>query len=648
MEDGQKSKDQLIAELAELRLRIEELQRKYEDHQLALKIVKESEEFFRNIVENSPDLVAIIDVNGRIVTANHQFRESFGYQDLRDIARRNIFEFILPEEVERAREDYALLKKKGIVRNLEYHVLKGDGTYVPVEFSASKMTDAEGNAIGFFAIARDITKRKMLEKALRESEERYRELVENQGEGISFVDGEENFVFANPASEEIFGVPPGTLPGRNLREFTDESTFKMIREQTRARMSGKKSTYEIKIIRPDGEKRWIRLTAMPRFDENGSFTGAFGVFSDITQRKFMEEALKESEEKYRAFIQSASDAIISCDSEGIIISWNKGARDIFGYEEEEALGRSIRMLMPEEKMESYIETLRSSISGSGETLAGRLIETYGRRKDGSIFPLELSSASWETARGTFYTGIIRDITQRKIMEQELRLANRELNAYAHTVSHDLRSPIATIEGYAQLATKACEEGDRELEKKSLETIRRLTGRAIHLIDSLLEYAKSGKLEGEMTEVNPGEIIAETLMEYNESIHNSGVEVTVKERFPNVIADPVKLHQVFSNLLGNALKFMGDNPHPQVEIDWETREGMLEVSVRDNGIGIHPDLKEKIFEPFRRFNHKRDPGLGIGLSTVKRAVEAWGGSIWMESAPGRGSSFFFTIPLAKSL
>lgn len=362
------------------------------------------------------------------------------------------------------------------------------------------------------------------------------------------------------------------------------------------------------------------------------------------ERKRVEERLRESEERFRVLTRTANDAIIVCDEKGVISFWNKGARDIFGYTEEEILGKSIRILIPEDRVKRYYESLRKRDASGEFRVVGRITEAVGRRVDGSTFPLELSVASWHTARGRFYTGIIRDITWRKQMEKELKNRNRELEAYAHTLSHDLRNSLALLEGYAEAVEESLEKGNREAADAALEGITKVSHRMSRYIESLLQYAEAGESTETAVPTDPLEVLKELLEELAPELEEEGAEVTVPSSLPRVTVAPIRLRQVFSNLLDNAVKFTAAaGIKPKVVVEVRLENGQAVFTVKDNGPGLPEGVGDEIFEPFSRFASRPCPGLGIGLSTVKRAVEGWGGRVWVESRPGEGCSFHFTAP-----
>jgi len=229
--------------------------------------------------------------------------------------------------------------------------------------------------------------------------------------------------------------------------------------------------------------------------------------------------------------------------------------------------------------------------------------------------------------------------------EELRARNEELDTFAHTVSHDLIGPLATLEGFAVVAGDAFIEGDDSLEEESLNAVLKLSRRLIYIVQTLLEYARAGRPQGEVERVDPGKIIKDVLADLEKATKREGVEVQVAENLPDVLLDPLKLAQVFSNLIGNSVKHAGGESNLKIEIGAYGQDEMVTLFVRDNGQGMDAGKLDTIFEPFVRLDSRETYGLGLGLAIVKRAVEAWGGALWLQSAPGAGTTFFFTAPAA---
>ena len=367
-------------------------------------------------------------------------------------------------------------------------------------------------------------------------------------------------------------------------------------------------------------------------------------FRDITDRRRTETELRDSEELHRTLVGISPDAITVTDLKGCITYVSTQTLNMHGYHsEEELLGKSVRIFLDPSEYERGADMWRKTLE-EGEI---RNVEFAAVRKNGERFVAELNAALIRDSRGEAknVVAFTRDINERKRMERELRSRNEELEAFAHTISHDLLTPVAIVEGYAKAALEADEEGRAEAERECLEAIARGARRMGDLINSLLQYAQAGHVDADSYGVDPEEVLLEILADFEDELQSKKIRVEAGTDLPRIEVDGVKLRQVFSNLITNAIKHMGDNVQPSLQVSASCEGTTATFCVRDNGIGIPPELHNKVFEPFRHFSLTTSPGLGIGLSTVKRAVKAWGGKVWVESKPGEGAAFYFTAPLA---
>ncbi|MBC7247450.1 MAG: PAS domain S-box protein [Actinobacteria bacterium] len=471
-----------------------------------------------------------------------------------------------------------------------------------------------------------------------EDKDRFRAIIENQALGISEVDEGEMFLFANSAAHGIFGVPQGTLVGRNLREFTDEESFRQVREETEVRKKGESSTYDLAIIRGDGERRIIRVTASPRFDANGRYLSALAIYSDVTELKKAEESLRRRERYFRALLHNAADMVTILD-EDFRFRWGSRSTVTVTGHNEAIYGKSILDFIHPDDREGSRADLTFALRNPRTPV--HAVRRF-RHGDGSYHYHEAivnNLLDDPDVRGIIINS--RDVTERKLMEEQLVARNRELDAFATTVSHDLRTPLSIITGYAQLLQS--DDLTDEERKAYVASIARAAQRLDDFTASLLVYAQAGKPEGNMVSLDPGTVIEEVLSERKGDLETSHIEVEVSEELPLIVADRFKLHQVIYNLLDNAIKYTAEAAKPRVEIGAARQGGLVTFYVRDNGCGIDPRFVADIFLPFKRLEGGKSHGLGIGLATVKRAVEAWGGRVWVNSRPGEGSTFFFTAP-----
>jgi PAS domain S-box-containing protein len=373
---------------------------------------------------------------------------------------------------------------------------------------------------------------------------------------------------------------------------------------------------------------------------------------EIAERKRAEEALSTSEVRFRSLVQSANDAIILANRNGEIISWNKGAQTIFGYEDSEVLGKPLMLIMPERYRDLHQLGLRRFLASGEARVIGRTVELHGLRKDGVEFPLELNLTTWKTNEGTLFSGIIRDITERKRTEekltqqaQELARSNAELEQFAYVASHDLQEPLRMVANYTQLLSRRYKD---KLDTNAQEFIAFAVDGATRmqrLINDLLEYSRVGTRGKPFVQTDCSSSLGQAIVNLRGAIDESRAIVT-NEELPTVLADGGQLVQLFQNLIGNAIKFRGQAT-PRIHISAEEKHDHWLFAVRDNGIGIDPQYADRIFIIFQRLHgYSEYPGTGIGLSICKKIVERHRGRIWMESELGKGSSFYFTIPVTS--
>lgn len=410
---------------------------------------------------------------------------------------------------------------------------------------------------------------------------------------------------------------------------------------------------------------------------------------EIAGHKPAEQTLRDSESRFRSVTESANDAIISADSSGKIVSWNSGARTIFGYADEEAIGKPLSILMPERYRAAHEEGMHR-VNTTGEThVIGNTIELHGLRKDGSEFPLELSLASWQLDNDTFYSGIIRDITERKQVQQriidlnadlerrvaerttELEAINSELAAEIaererveeerakavhareelfFVISHDLKNPLGTIKGTAQLLLKRADEMRPRPDPRIIEGIKRIETSAAKmnmLINELLDFARlqaNQQIDLQRSNVDLVSLARQSVDEYQTTTrHHIKLETTL----PALTGywDAFRIERVLANLLSNAIKY---NPPPGKITVAVEREGPWAVlSVQDQGTGIPASELPHIFEWFRRAENisSRISGAGIGLASSRQAVEQHGGTLTVQSKEGVGSTFTVRLPLS---
>jgi PAS domain S-box-containing protein len=351
---------------------------------------------------------------------------------------------------------------------------------------------------------------------------------------------------------------------------------------------------------------------------------------------------------FRALLDSAPDAMVIADYEGNIQLANRQVERLFGYREQELVGQSVEVLVPERfrhghvaKRDSYL--LHPTPRPMGE---GRLL--FARRKDGTEFPAEISLGPLQTEQGLLISSAIRDITERKQTEQalaekvrELARSNADLEQFAYIASHDLQEPLRAVAGCVHLLKQGYgEKLDARADEFIRHTVEGVT-RMQALIEDLLTYSRAGGIWGAMETVDMGEILQTALTNLSPLIQEAHAQVQVGE-LPKVTGNRTQLLQLVQNLLSNAVKFHSE-ARPIIEVQAQRDGSDWAFSVQDNGIGIEAQYFERIFRLFQRLHTRRAyPGTGLGLAICKKIIENHGGRIWVESTPGHGATFFFTL------
>ena len=396
-------------------------------------------------------------------------------------------------------------------------------------------------------------------------------------------------------------------------------------------------------------------------------------FSDEMEQRVLERTaqlqhanmeLAQSEERFRSVAQSANDAIISADSAERIITWNKGARMIFGYTEEEVVGKPLTILLPERYQDAYRKGLER-VRSSGETRGiGSPIELHGLRKDAHEFPLEISLAAWEAGGRTFHSGIVRDITERKGAEEALRQAHdqlemrvqerteeilkktRDLETLLYVTSHDLREPLRAIENFSRMVhdryAKLLDDKGRDF----LQRVVRGTQRMDQLMTDILTLSRVQRMELPAEEIESESIVREVLRRLEDKIKEIGATVRVMDNLPRWKGNRTWATQGVYNLIGNALKFSRNGTAPEVEIasyQPTVEDGpVVGIVVRDRGPGVAPEHAERIFQLFQRAVGREVEGTGAGLAIVRQVAERHGGRAWVQPREGGGSEFILTF------
>ena len=654
--------DQLLRENEDLRHRLEEA----EDALRALRAgevdavlveagreqvytLETADKPYRLLVEQMPHGAATLTADGAIIYCNRRFAELLRWP-VHSLLGKPIGRFVAPESRPLLKD----LLRDGQTAEVQGEVVlqQADGTPVPVYLG---VTTVQEGALGSCLMVTDLTEQRHYQElqrtqaALRDSERRFREMIDALPVAIYTTDLQGRLTHFNPAAVEFSGRvpelgvdswcvtwklyrPDGTpLPH-------DECAMALALKEGRA-VRGTETIAE----RPDGKRVWFMPYPTLLRDAEGRLVGAINMLLDMTERKQGEHAAA----LLSAIVDSSEDAIISKDLNGIITSWNESAERLFGYSPQETIGRSITMLMPADRRDEEAEILARLKRGERVDH----FDTIRIRKDRSLVPISLTISPIRDSRGCIVgaSKIARDITSRKEIEAALKEADRRKDEFLATLAHELRNPLAPIRNALRILM-AKGPPDPELQW-ARGVIDRQVQVMARLLEDLLDVSRisQNKLELRKERVELAAVVEAALETSRPLIEAGGHEftVTLPPEPIHLEADPLRLAQVFANLLNNAAKYTEDGG--RIRLSAERQGSDVIVSVKDNGIGIMAEMLPRIFEIFAQSNRalvRSQGGLGIGLSLVKGLVELHGGSIEARSdGPGQGSEFVVRLPIA---
>ena len=608
--------------------------------------LQETNQYLENLFNYANAPIIVWDRQFRIVRFNHAFEKLTG-RNAGDVVGQSITILFPSSLVEASMELIKATTVGDRWETVEISILRQDGSVRTVLWnSASVLANDRKTRVATIAQGQDITERKQSEKSLKESEGRYRTLFESAIDGILIADlATRQFKYANPSMCKMLGYTQEELTKMGVMDIHPPESVEDNIAKFAALARGELKMVTVPCLRKDGTIIIVNISAVQAMLDGVECN--IGFFKDVTDSKLAEEILRASESRYRRLFEAARDGILILDVEtGTVVDVNPFMVKMLGFSREEFLDKKIWELgflkdiianrdnFEELKRKKYITYENLPL----ETASGQQIE------------VEFVSNVYDVGNQKVIQCNIRDITIRRRLEierekiaKELAEKNSELERFTYTVSHDLKSPLVTVKtflGYLKHDIVATDQLRIENDMFYMNSAADKMGK---LLEELLEMSRVGRISNLPVNVTFDELVEDTLSITAGRIEEKGVQVRLHKEPVMLFGDRTRLVEIWQNLVENAVKFLGDQPAPQIDIGVGHQELETVFFVRDNGIGIEPQYQRKLFNLFEKLNPKME-GTGMGLAITKRIVELYQGKIWVESKGlGQGTTFFFTLP-----
>ena len=663
--------------------------------------LKESEHKYRELVENANSIILRLTKEGKLTFLNEFGQKFFGYSE-DEIIGRHAVGTIVPETESTGRNLKPMMAEicanpKKFENNINEN-MRRNGERVWIAWTNKMILDKQGQLAEVLSIGSDITERKRAEEALKEREATLNGVLRTAPIGIGLV-YDRTFDWVNDEVTNITGYSVEELKGRSVRMlYASDAEFERVGRVYESIGTAGVGSVITCWRRPDGKDINIWLSLSP-LDPADLASGVVFAAMDITDRKRAEEKLEQRTEELTALnalahrvgaclsleelVAAALDPTVYTITPDLALLFvREGDHLVLQGTRPGQLGPSYHkavlqigeclcgLALQEEKpnyspdihadprctlmacKEAGIRSFAALTLVSGEQLLGVLGLGWAEEQD-----LQAQAGFLETVAGEIAMGLHNSLLYRELQEHakeldhrvrertiQLQVANKELEAFAYSISHDLRAPLRAVSGFAQIIARRHQAALNEEGQHYVDNIVLAAERMGYLIDDLLAYSRLGRQALTIRNLDLKEVLRTVLDDLEPRVAATGADVQVAEDLPMVPGDPTLLRQIFTNLLNNALTYQQPEVAPIIRVTWRPEEDQIVLAVSDNGIGIDPAFHEKIFNVFQRLHSEDDyPGTGIGLAIVKKSVIMLGGQVWVESEPGRGSTFYLKMP-----
>jgi PAS domain S-box-containing protein len=639
---------------------IQEQQRRQIEIERADAALRATKEFGDAIMQNMGEGLFTVDAQGLVTSLNPAAEKLLGwtFEELRGQKMHEMTHYKHRDGTPFPAEECAGLQvvRTGItLSNQEDVFIRKDGTFFDVIYSCAPLRE-RGQITGLVVVFRDVTE----QKRAAELTNKLAAIVESSDDAIISKNLDAIITSWNRGAERIFGYTAQEAIGQPITILIPPDRAEE-EPGILARIRRGETIEHFETVRrhKNGTLLDISLTISPLFDASGRIVGASKIARDITQRKRSDRALHASEERFRTLVSQVKDyAIFGTDTAGRATSWNEGVERVLGFGEKEFIGLDVAhaIFIPED-LRAGIHMLEIETATAMGTANN---DRWLRRKDGTRFYASgmTTALKDESGRVIGFTKVLRDDTQKKqaaehlertVAERtaDLRATNEQLEAFVYSIAHDLRAPVRSMTGYAQMLVDDYASALDETGQHMLKRIQSSSEFMDKLLVDLLAYGRTARVELEITPVEVQRAWDTALLQCAIQIEQSNSRVDTIQPLPTVLAHEGTLAQVLANLLSNSLKFVGPGVQPHVRFSAEDRPDAIRLWVEDNGIGIPLHQRDRVFRVFERLHGSRYVGTGIGLSIVRKGIERMNGQVGFESEPGKGTRFWIDLPKAPS-